>query len=178
MKNEIARNGKRMTPEGANDADQLLRQLIEEQMAGNKFVGLDADFINGTLNSYRVLSEKAAERARRGGKRRPDASFAKKADDLLAFAEQAFAKDSTLSPDIKAYSMVVDAYAKIGDPEHAEAVLLRLEKLWKTGNEKVKPNTVLYGAVLDAWAKSGKGEAPKRAEAILQHMEQPIARFS
>ena len=36
----------------------------------------------------------------------------------------------------------------------------------------MKPNTVLYGAVLDAWAKSGRREAPKRVEAILHHMEQ------
>ena len=172
MKNEIARNGKRMTPEGANDADQLLRQLIEEQMAGNKFVGLDADFINGTLNSYRVLSEKAAERARRGGKRRPDASFAKKADELLAFSEQAYRKDPALSPDVKSYNMVVDAYAKIGEPQRAEAVLMRLEKLWKSGNEQVKPNTILYNSVIDAWAKTGRREAPQRAEAILQQMEE------
>ena len=172
MKNEIALGCSRMTPEGIDDADQLLRQLIEGQVAGNKLVGLDAEFVSGPLNSYRVLSERAAERARRGGKRRPDASFAKKADELLAFVEQAYAKDPALSPDIKSYAMVVDAYAKVGEPESAEAVLMRLEKVWKSGNEKVKPNTILYNAVLDAWAKSGRREAPKRAEAILHHMEQ------
>ena len=171
MKNEIAIGCSRMTPRGADDANQLLRQLIEDQVAGNKLVGVDAELINGLLNSHRVLSERAAEKARKG-KRRPDATFAKKADDLLAFAEQACAKDPALSPDRKSYSMVVDAYAKIGDPEHAEAVLLRLEKLWKSGNEKVKPNTILYNSVIDAWAKSGRRDAPKRAEAILQHMEQ------
>ena len=171
MKTQIARNGKRMTPEGVNDGGQLLRQLIEEQMAGNKLVGLDAEFINGTLNSYQVLSERAAEQAWRGGKRRPDVLFAKKADDLLAFVEQACANDPTLSPGSKSYSMVVDAYAKIGDPERAEAVLMRLEKLWKSGNEKVEPDTILYGSVIDAWAKSGRREAPKRATAILKHME-------
>ena len=171
MKNEITIGCSRMTPRGADDANQLLRQLIEDQVAGNKLVGVDAELINGLLNSHRVLSERAAEKARKG-KRRPDATFAKKADDLLAFAEQACAKDPALSPDSKSYSMVVDAYAKIGDPEHAEAVLLRLEKLWKSGNEKVKPNTILYNSVIDGWAKSGRRDAPKRAEAILQHMEQ------
>ena len=123
------------------------------------------------LNSYRFLGERAAERARIR-KQRPDASFAKKADELLAFAEQACAKDPALSPDTKSYNMVVDAYAKIGDPESAEAILLRLEKLWKAGNEKVKPDTILYNSVINAWAKSGRREAPKRVEAILQHMEQ------
>ena len=52
MKNEIAKGGSRMTPKGIDNGDQLLRQLIEEQTTGNKLVGLDAEFINGPLNSY------------------------------------------------------------------------------------------------------------------------------
>ena len=156
----------------ADRADRLVRDHVKRRLAGGSGIAIRQGFLWGALNSYRVLSEKAAERARRGGKRRPDASFAKRADELLAFAEQACAKDPALSPDTKSFSIVVDAYAKIGDPEHAEAVLMRLEKLWKSGNKKVKPNTILYGAVLDAWAKSGRKEAPKRATAILQHMEQ------
>ena len=155
----------------ADRADRMVRDLVERRLAGGASVTVRKDFLQGVVDSYRILSERAAERARIG-KRRPDVSFAQKADELLAFVEQACAKDPALSPDTKSFSIVVDAYAKIGDPEHAEAVLMRLEKLWKSGNKKVKPNTILYGAVLDAWAKSGRKEAPKRATAILQHMEQ------
>ena len=137
MKNEIAKGGSRMTPKGIDNGDQLLKQLIQEQTTGNKLVGLDAEFINGSLNSYRVLSERAAERARRGGKRRPDATFAKRADVLLAFVEQAYDKDPTLSPDTKSYSMVVDAYAKVGDRKcrgGADEIRKALE-IWKRKGE-------------------------------------------
>ena len=156
----------------ADRADRMVRDYVKRRLEAKADIVKESRFLGGALNSYRVLSEKAAEQTRGGWARRPDASFAKKADDLLAFVEQACAKDPTLLPSGKAYSMVVDAYAKVGDPESAEAVLLRLEKLWRSGNEKVKPDRFLYNAVIDAWARSGRRDAPKRAEAILQHMEQ------
>ena len=157
--------------EDADRADRMVRDLVKRRLTGGAAIEVWKGFLGGALNSYRVLSEKAAEQARRG-KRRTDASFTRKADDLLAFAEQAYERDPALSPDIKSYSIVLDAYAKIGDPEGAEAVSRRLEKLWEAGNAKVKPNTILYNTVINAWAKSqGKGAA-QRAEAILEHMEQ------
>ena len=159
--------------EDADRADRMVRDYVTRKLASGASIEIRNNFFGGALNSYRVLSEKAAEQARRGGKfRRPDASFARKADDLLAFVEQAYEQDPALSPDIKSYNMVVDAYAKIGDPEGAEAVLRRLEKLWEAGNAKVKPNTILYNAVIDAWAKSREKGAAQRAEAILNHMKQ------
>ena len=164
-----------VTHHNADDAaraDRMVRDYVKRRLAAEADIVKDGRFLGGALNSYRFLSEKAAEQTRGGWARRPDASFAKKADDLLAFVEHAYAQDHTLLPNGKAYSMVVDAYAKAGDPESAEAVLLRLEKLWRSGNEKVKPDRVLYNSVIDAWAKSGRKEAPKRAEAILHHMEQ------
>ena len=157
--------------EDADRADRMVRDLVKRRLASGVAVKIREDFLGGALNSYRVLSEKAAEQARRG-KRRPDASFARKADDLLAFVEQASEQDHTLSPDIKSYNMVVNAFANIGDPEGAEAVSQRLEKLWEAGNAKLKPDTILYGAVIDAWARSREKGAARRAEAILEHMEQ------
>ena len=154
----------------ADRADRMVRDYVKRRLAGGSGIEIRQDFLRGALNSYRVLSEKAAKQARRGGKRRPDVSFAQKADELLAFVEQSYSQDPALSTDTKSYAMVVDAYAKIGDPEHAEAVLMRLEKLWKSGNKEVKPNTIVYGAVLDAWAKSREKGAAQRAAAILDHM--------
>ena len=157
--------------EDAERADRMVRDLVKRRLAGGAAIEIREGFLRGALNSYRVLSEKAAEQARRG-KRSPDASFTRKADDLLAFVEQSSGQDPALSPDIKSYGMLVNTYAGIGDPEGAEAVLRRLEKLWEADNAKVKPNVILYGAVIDAWAKSRENGATQRAEAILEHMEQ------
>ena len=112
----------------ADRADRMVRDYVTRRLAGGAAIEIKGGFFRGALNSYRVLSEKAADQARRG--QRPDASFARKADDLLAFAEQAYEQDPALSPDIKDYAMVVNAYASIGDPEGAEAVSRRLGKLW------------------------------------------------
>ena len=114
--------------EDAERADRMVRDYVTRRFAGGAAIEIEKGYLRGALNSYRVLSEKTAEQAR--GKRRPDASYASKADDLLAFVEQAYEQDPALSPDIKSYNMVIDAYAKIGDPEGAEAVSRRLEKLW------------------------------------------------
>ena len=139
----------------ADRADRMVRDLVRRRLAGGSGIGIKQGFLGGALNSYRVLSEKAAERAWIR-KQRPDASFAKKADELLAFVEQAYGKDPALSPDSKFYAMVVDAYAKVGDPESAEAVLLRLEKLWRSGNEKVQPDTILYSTVREEERRRGE----------------------
>ena len=152
-------------------ADQMVRDYVKRRLASGDNDKLRESFADGVLNSYRVLNAKTAEKARTE-RRRPDATFAKKADEFLAFVENAYSQDPSLSPTSKSYAMVMDAYAKMGDPEGAEAVLLRLEKLWRSGNKEVKPDKILYNSVIDAWAKSGRREAPMRAEAILQHMEQ------
>ena len=100
----------------ADRADRMVRDYVKRRLSGGGGIEIRQDFSRGALNSYRILSEKAAERARRVGKR-PDTTFAKKADDLLSFVERAYDKDPALSPDAKSYNMVADAYAKVGDPE-------------------------------------------------------------
>jgi hypothetical protein len=49
--------------------------------------------------------------------------------------------------------------------------LKRLDEFAKRrGDVELRPDTISYNAVLDAWAKSGDPAAPERAEAILIHM--------
>jgi len=45
-----------------------------------------------------------------------------------------------------------------------------MEKQYKDGNHKVKPNTITYNSVANAWAKSGESDAARKAEAIVQKM--------
>jgi hypothetical protein len=80
-----------------------------------------------------------------------------------------------MRPDAKTYSMIVDVAIKWAKnpsdgPRFAEAVLDRLAKEAKT-NPAVSPNTIMYGTVIDAWARSGVKEAPYKAEALLQKMQ-------
>ena len=47
-----------------------------------------------------------------------------------------------------------------------------MDRLHKGGNPDVKVDTISFNAVLDAWARSGDRVAPRRAEQILDHMDE------
>ena len=44
------------------------------------------------------------------------------------------------------------------------------EEVEHMGNEDLRPTTVIYNSVMDAWAKSGDPKAPEHVEAILDRM--------
>jgi hypothetical protein len=46
-----------------------------------------------------------------------------------------------------------------------------MDRLNKAGNTDVKPDTITFNAVIDAWARSGCKRGPHRAEQILNHMD-------
>jgi PPR repeat/Pentatricopeptide repeat domain len=47
-----------------------------------------------------------------------------------------------------------------------------MDRLYKSGNQDVRPDTITFNAVLDAWARSGDRMAAHRAEQILDHMDE------
>lgn len=101
-------------------------------------------------------------------------------------------------PDATSFAAVIAAYGTVaGDrtdaPERAEALLelqsryadMLLNENGENNNdnsgtteqqeearERVQPNVVTYSSLLNCWAKSNHPDAPLRAEAILQHMQQ------
>lgn len=70
----------------------------------------------------------------------------------------------------------MDAWAKSGGgrkaAERAEEILEWMDRLYKSGNYCVRPDTITFNAVLDAWARSGDRMAAHRAEQILDHMDE------
>lgn len=70
----------------------------------------------------------------------------------------------------------MDAWAKSGGgrkaAERAEEILEWMDRLYKSGNTSVRPDTITFNAVLDAWARSGDRMAAHRAEQILDHMDE------
>ena len=49
----------------ADRADRMVRDLVKRRLAGGAGIAVRNDFLRGALNSYRSLSEKAAEQSRR-----------------------------------------------------------------------------------------------------------------
>ena len=81
-----------------------------------------------------------------------------------------------LLPDVRTYSMLVDAVTKKGkDPKQAPLfaafILDRMQREYEGGNLQVRPNEYTYGVVLEAWARSGLPEAAERTEQLLQDMK-------
>jgi pentatricopeptide repeat protein len=75
-------------------------------------------------------------------------------------------------PDSRCWASVISAYANRGDVRRAESILMELyERFISSGDPNYLPHQYCFNAVINAWAKSGRPEAPQTAEAILQRMQ-------
>jgi pentatricopeptide repeat protein len=103
---------------------------------------------------------------------------AMRASELLERMESRYrAGDLALKPNNFTYNAVINSLAKSKEPgaaEKAERVLQNMVNRYKSGGENdVKPTTINFNTVLDAWAKSGGGRSSaERAERILQWMDE------
>jgi pentatricopeptide repeat protein len=81
-----------------------------------------------------------------------------------------------LRPNNRIYTMVMQSYAQVGNAMRAEEILERQLEDYQEGHGNVdaKPDTQTFNTVLLAWSKTRthRQEAPRRAEAILQRMQE------
>jgi pentatricopeptide repeat protein len=66
---------------------------------------------------------------------------------------------------------VIHAYAQVGMPCKAEAVIRLMVQDFHSGNKLAEPNIRIFTNLLHAWRKSKDPEAPEKCEAILQEMQ-------
>ncbi|KAG7342139.1 PPR: pentatricopeptide repeat domain containing protein [Nitzschia inconspicua] len=78
--------------------------------------------------------------------------------------------------DIISYAAVITGLARSGESDAAERgehLLQRVKAHYASGKSYMRPNNVLYNAVIDLWAKSGKGTyGARKAEALLREMDE------
>lgn len=75
-------------------------------------------------------------------------------------------------PNTVSYNVCIDAYAKDGNGQQAEALLNRMDEFYQTRkNRDCMPNTRSYNTVMNAYAKSLEQNAASKAETILRKME-------
>ena len=77
----------------------------------------------------------------------------------------------SINPNSISYITCMDAYAKVGDAHNSLRVLQMMEKSFEAGNKHAKPTRRAYTSALNALAKSGRGDAGARAEALVNTME-------
>lgn len=175
LRNQIYSLALQKTAKSTQDADKLLRRLIDEKLARNHAVDnvLTARLLNEPLRCYKALSEAAAKQAAISGKKvrsRDSSLYATKADELLQHFGLATKRDAAICINKKSYSLVIAAYAKAGNPAKAEEVLRRVEPVWLSGNADLQPDNFVFSSIIHAWARYGTKFAAERAEALLQHM--------
>ena len=88
-----------------------------------------------------------------------------------------------VKPTVYSYSLAISAWAKcrtLDAATNAEGILTRLLESYKRVSvdenetdhaEELKPNSVVFNSVIDAWANSGSATAGEKAEELLKKME-------
>jgi PPR repeat len=83
---------------------------------------------------------------------------------------------SDLTPDILSYSILMDAFARVGSTEaalQAEALMQELKEAYqKSGDIRLKPNFRTYTTLISAWSRTYDPNAAQHAEALLMEMEE------
>lgn len=79
--------------------------------------------------------------------------------------------EGKVQPNIISFNTCIDAYAKNGDGEEAEALMNKMEELYQSKeNVECRPNQRSYNAVMNAFAKSLEKNAAAKAEKVLRKM--------
>jgi pentatricopeptide repeat protein len=80
-----------------------------------------------------------------------------------------------LRPNTIVYTTLIHGWARLGEPDRAEAILREQLQDFRNGNKTAQPDATTFNAVLHAWAKSSKQkhpDAPQRAQSILTLMQE------
>jgi len=97
----------------------------------------------------------------------------KRCRELVQEMEDAFdAGNDRAIPDNFTYSMLIRAIARASSAEAASEVLVHVSDRHRVDPQiAAAADTSMYNAVLGAWAFSGEGVAPQRAQSLLNQMK-------
>lgn len=141
------------------DAERLLFELLERQQTVDSSLVITSSITtDAVLQAWAQQGTwEAAERARL----------------ILERLEQwqASSSQNAIEANSHTYSIVMNAYSKLGAVEQVEAMLAkRIEDDERLGESKV--DTVMYNVAIKAWAVSQDSRAGSRATALLQELQQ------
>lgn len=140
---------KKATKGSAEQCEKLLKRMEGLAADGNEQVAPDVRTYNLLLSAY----------ANENGPT--------EAEKVL----QVLGLHPSLEPNSISYITCMDAYSKIGDCHNSLRILSLMEKAFGNGNVHSKPTRRAYVSALNSLAKSARGDAGTRAEALVQSME-------
>lgn len=101
---------------------------------------------------------------------------ARQAQEILDDVKRRAKEGATeLTPDVMTYSIVMDAYARVGSTEaasQAEQLMKELKQAFlDTGDFRKQPNFRTYTTLIGAWSRTPDKRAARRAEQLVLEME-------
>lgn len=135
-------------------APNATAQLVEEYKRAFKRQGKHNSFLRPNVSIYSIaMSLASAEKAH------------SLLDDMLNWNER------EMLPQAYHYGMVMNSYAREGQPKKAEEIFMQMLQVNRDGESEVQPDLRNFCILIKAWCKQGTDEATQRAEAILREME-------
>ena len=97
---------------------------------------------------------------------------AERAEELLRMQDErsGLPGQEQMAPTVYSFSACINAYANSGRPDKAETVLRFMVERYQAGNEKARPNRIVFNTIIKAWARSNLRGRESRSEDILRHM--------
>ena len=97
---------------------------------------------------------------------------AERAEELLRMQDERSRRpgQEQMAPTVYSFSACINAYANSGRPDKAETVLRFMVERYQAGNEKARPNRIVFNTIIKAWARSNLRGRENRSEDILRHM--------
>jgi pentatricopeptide repeat protein len=145
-------------PLGSFDLQVVADMITAVKKAADKGSPEDVSLAFELLN--RLLQEAKFERDESGIQKKSEVS------PRLVFET---IKGSRFQRDVASYNMIIEAAADLQDPDLAEEILDYMINA-KLANVRERPNIVSFNNVINAWAKSGRGDAAYKAEDVLRNM--------
>ena len=149
---------KNPTEENLMKADTLLDRMQKLSENGNPEVSPDSFSMTSVLSAWANSNIDGA---------------AQRAEMILQQMQNMYEHgNKNLKPTVVAFGAVLHAWARTGEAERAEAIVDHMEKLSELDEYKeIRPNSVVYNTLINAFAKKGGQNATAKAETVLSKME-------
>lgn len=163
----------------SSDPDSLLRMnKIWKHM--QKLADNGSERVRPNLRTVNMILTACVRKAEMSKEQDEKMACAKQAqmilDDIKARGKGVGGSTTDFAPDVMTYSIVMDAFARVGSSEaakHAERLMMELKQAFQdTGDVRKQPNFRTYTTLIGAWSRTSDPTAAKRAEELVEEMEQ------
>jgi hypothetical protein len=156
--------------QGAEKAEEVLRMLNELNNETND----ENHRLAPTTQIYSLILHAWAQCEAQEHK----GDAARRAEDVLGYMVQLYRKGLDVKPNYRSFTTCIAAWANCAQvepnaPERAERLLQTLLDFYQeTQDADLKPDTTAGNAVLTAWSRSKRPDAPQRTEQALTNLKE------